>query len=97
MDGLFLHRAELAADWDFSIFLDVPFAVTAARMAVRDGSPSDPRHPDMHRYVGGQLLYFADTDPALQASVVVENSHPEHPRVISAADANYRRGQAASG
>ncbi|WP_342024075.1 uridine kinase [Arthrobacter citreus] len=97
VDGLFLHRAELAADWDFSIFLDVPFAVTAARMAVRDGSPSDPHHPDMHRYVGGQLLYFADTDPALQASVVVENSHPEHPRVISAADANYRRGPAASG
>lgn len=97
VDGLFLHRAELAACWDYSIFLDVPFAVTAARMAVRDGSPPDPDHPDMNRYVGGQQLYFADTDPALLASVVVENSTPEHPRVIAAADAHYRRRPGGSG
>ncbi len=38
LDGLFLHRDELAAFWDLSVFLDVPFDVTAARMAVRDGT-----------------------------------------------------------
>ena len=97
VDGMFLHRAELAADWDFSVYLDVPFAVTAARMAVRDGSPPDPDHPAMRRYVGGQLLYFADTDPALRASVVVQNSDPEHPRVIAGAAASYRRQPAGSG
>ena len=91
VDGLFLHRAELAPHWDFSVFLDVPFSETAARMAVRDGTPADPAHPEMHRYVGGQRLYFADTDPARQASVVVENSDPERPFVIAASDAGYRR------
>lgn len=91
VDGLFLHRAELAAHWDFSVFLDVPFSVTAARMAVRDGTPADPADPVMHRYVGGQRLYFADTDPALRASVVVENSDPGHPVIIAASAAGYRR------
>ena len=91
VDGLFLHGSELAAYWDFSIFLDVPFAVTAARMAVRDGTPADPEHPAMHRYVGGQRLYFADSDPAARAAVVVENSDPGRPRIISAAEASYRR------
>lgn len=91
VDGLFLHRAELAPHWDFSVFLDVPFSVAAARMAVRDGTPADPEHPAMHRYVGGQRLYFADTDPALQASVVVENSDPARPFIIAASAAGYRR------
>ena len=90
VDGLFLHRVELAAAWDFSVFLDVPFPVTATRMALRDGSPADPEHPDLHRYVGGQRLYFADTDPAARATVVVGNTDPEHPRIISAAAASYR-------
>ena len=90
VDGLFLHRDELAAQWDFSVFLDVPFTVSAARMAQRDGSPADPEDPMMHRYVGGQRIYFADTDPALRASVVVENSDPSHPRVIDGTVAGYR-------
>ncbi len=89
VDGLFLHRRELAADWDFSLFLDVPFPVTAARMAQRDGTPTDPNDPAMHRYVGGQLLYFADTDPAGRATVVVDNTDPDRPRVIPAAAASY--------
>lgn len=89
VDGLFLHREELAGEWDFSIFLDVPFAVTAARMARRDGTPADPEHPAMHRYVGGQRLYFADSDPAARATAVVENTEPEHPRLIPAAAASY--------
>ncbi len=44
VDGLFLHRPELAGLWDFTIFLEVPFEVTAARMAERDGSSPDPAH-----------------------------------------------------
>ena len=31
VDGLFLHRQELAGLWDFTIFLEIPFEVTAAR------------------------------------------------------------------
>lgn len=93
VDGLFLHRSELAAEWDFSVFLDVPFPVTAARMALRDGTPPDPDDPAMSRYVGGQRLYFADTDPAVRATVVVDNTDPDRPRIIPAAAASYRRGR----
>src|SRR5262249_546557 len=50
VDGLFLHRDELRTVWDFSVFLDVPFEVSVARMAVRDGSHPDPADPSMARY-----------------------------------------------
>ncbi|HEY9010107.1 MAG TPA: uridine kinase, partial [Devosia sp.] len=36
VDGIFLHRPELRSCWDLSIFLDVPFAESYRRMAVRD-------------------------------------------------------------
>src|SRR5262245_17067613 len=42
LDGLFLHRPELRESWDYSIFLRVGFAETYARMAVRNGCPSNP-------------------------------------------------------
>src|SRR5215218_1182291 len=42
LDGLFLHRPELRDAWDFTGFLDVPFAVTFARMALRDGCDPEP-------------------------------------------------------
>ena len=34
VDGIFLQRAELRADWDLTIFLDVTFHETAMRMAL---------------------------------------------------------------
>ena len=49
LDGLFLHRDELAGVWDLSVFLRVPFEVTAARMAVRDGTAPDPTDPSLAR------------------------------------------------
>lgn len=79
VEGMFLHRRELARRWDFSVFLDVPFAETARRMAVRDGTPVDPDHPDMRRYIGGQRLYFADSRPWLRATRVVDNTDPAAP------------------
>ncbi len=71
VDGIFLHRDELVDHWDFSVFLDVGFAVSVARMAVRDGSPSDPDDPRNRRYVEGQKLYLAQCAPADRAGVVV--------------------------
>jgi uridine kinase len=76
VDGIFLHRDELADRWDFSVFLDVDFAVSVARMAVRDGSPSDPDDPRNRRYVEGQRLYLAHCDPAKRADLVIDyNAH----------------------
>jgi uridine kinase len=79
VDGLFLHRDELAGRWDLSVWLDVPFEVTAARMAVRDGTPADPDHPSMRRYVEGQRLYFAACAPWDRADVVVDNTDWDAP------------------
>ncbi|KAK5659292.1 hypothetical protein OQA88_1385 [Cercophora sp. LCS_1] len=87
VDGLFLHREELDPTWDYSIFLDVPFTVTAKRMAVRDGTPVDD--PSHGRYVGGQRLYFTAADPASKASLIIENSHPNMLRVLTLAAVSY--------
>ena len=79
VDGLFLHRDELVGAWDFSIFLDVPFQVSVARMAERDGSHPDPADPSLARYVGGQRRYFAACTPWLRATVVVDNTDLARP------------------
>ena len=81
VDGLFLHREELAGHWDFSIWLDVPFAETAARMSVRDGTAADPADPSMRRYVDAQRIYAAECAPATRASLVIDNSDVSAPRV----------------
>jgi uridine kinase len=82
VDGLFLHRDELADAWDFSVFLDVPFEVSVARMAERDGSHPDPADPSVARYVGGQRLYFAACTPWLRATVVVDNTDLTRPTLV---------------
>lgn len=82
VEGMFLHRDELATYWDASIFLDVPFTETAARMAVRNGSNPNPEHPTMCRYVGGQRLYFDAARPWERATFVVDNSDFTKPKVI---------------
>jgi uridine kinase len=74
VDGLFLHRDELAGLWDLSVYLQVPFTVSVGRMARRDGSDPDPGHPDNARYVGGQRLYFTACAPWRRASLVIDNT-----------------------
>jgi uridine kinase len=74
LDGIFLHRDELAGAWDLSIFLEVGFEVTAARMASRDGSDADPGHPGMARYVLAQRRYLASCRPRQRADVVIDNT-----------------------
>ncbi|KAK1753445.1 uridine kinase [Echria macrotheca] len=85
--GLFLHRDELYGYWDYSVFLDTPFHITAARMAARDGAPVE--HPYQQRYTGGQRLYFAAADPAKRASLVLDNCAMENVGVIGPAEASY--------
>jgi uridine kinase len=84
VDGLFLHRDELAPAWDLSVLLDVPFAVTARRMAIRDGTNPDPDHPDLRRYVGAQHIYSAACAPRDRATFVVDNTDFDHPRITRA-------------
>ena len=71
VEGLFLHRPELEDSWDLSVFLDVPFEVSVARLAARDGSPDDPEHPAMRRYVEGQRIYLHECSPQERATFVL--------------------------
>ena len=79
VDGLFLHREELEGLWDFTVFLDVPFEVTAVRMAGRDGTHPDPEDPSMARYVRAQRRYFAEREPWSRADAVVDNTDLARP------------------
>lgn len=81
VEGMFLHRDELADRWDLSIFLDAPFDVTVRRMADRDGTNADPDHPSLRRYVEGQRHYLATCDPLAKATLVIDNSGPHTPRL----------------
>lgn len=83
LDGMFLHRDELVGVWDVSVFLDVPFAETARRMAARDGSSPHPEHPSLRRYVEGQRLYLSTCAPRDRAHVVVDNTDPVDPVVVT--------------
>jgi uridine kinase len=82
LDGLFLHRAELRDEWDLSLFLDVPFEVSYARMAQRDGSDPDPTAPANRRYLHGQKLYFEEASPQMQADILIDYSDLDHPRIV---------------
>jgi uridine kinase len=83
VDGLFAQRPELAQAWDLVVFLDVPFEVSVARMAARDGTPADPDHPDQARYVAAQRHYFASCEPSRAADVLIDNADAHHPRLVA--------------
>ncbi|HEX8303454.1 MAG TPA: hypothetical protein VF612_01130 [Jatrophihabitans sp.] len=82
LDGIFLHRPELAGAWDLSIFLDVGFAETARRMAGRDGSDPDPEHPSTARYVKAQRRYLAECRPGQRADIVIDNAVLDAPVLV---------------
>jgi len=79
IDGIFLHRPELAGLWNYSIWLDVPREVAEQRMLDRDG-PTE----NVERYRGGQDRYLAAVNPSAAASSIIDNRDFEHPRRIFA-------------
>ncbi|MFK4806364.1 uridine kinase [Microbacterium sp. ZW CA_36] len=82
VDGVFLHRPELRELWDWSVWLDVPFDVSYARMALRDGCDPDPGAPSNARYRQGQEIYLREARPREAASVIVDNVDLAHPRIV---------------
>jgi uridine kinase len=81
-DGIFLHRPELRAYWDLSLFLDAPFEITFERMAARDGGSADIKTAENRRYVDGQRLYLETCVPKSHAVVVIDNRELASPRFI---------------
>jgi uridine kinase len=83
LDGIFLHRDELAGAWDLSVFLQVGFGEAARRMAIRDGSDPDPEHPSLARYLHAQRHYLTGCQPSRRADVVVDNTALAAPVLVS--------------
>ena len=83
-DGSYLNRPELRDEWDLSVFLDVPFDVSFARMTARDGSDPNPEAPGNKRYLEGQKLYFKEVRPQRSADVLIDYSDWDEPKVIRA-------------
>ena len=81
-DGIFLHRPELRAYWDYSIFLDVAFAVSIPRGAQRDDSSPDPEGASNQRYVRGQELYLRSSTPKRFATVTINNDDLLSPYIL---------------
>lgn len=84
VDGIFLHRPELADRWDHSVFLHVPFETSIPRGAQRGDGDPDPASAANRRYVEGQRLYLARCRPRERASVVVDNTDLDRPRIVPA-------------
>lgn len=82
VDGVFGQRPELAEAWDLVIWVHADVAVRLARMAVRDGVPDDPDHPDQRRYLDAQTIYEQRCRPRDRADVVVDNTHPATPLLV---------------
>lgn len=82
VDGVFAQRPELVGAWDLAVFLDVPFDVSVARLAARDGGSPDPEHPDQRRYVEAQRFYLDRCDPRGSADLVIDNSDVDNPRIV---------------
>ncbi len=85
VDGIFLHRPELRAYWDYSIFLEVAFAISIPRGAQRgEGSP-DPGAPENRRYVEGQKLYLRTCEPGRFATATINNDDLLAPYLVGPA------------
>ena len=84
VDGIFLHRSELRAYWDISIFLQIDLAVSRERNAAREGIPEalDPDTPANRRYNGGQQRYLAECEPARHADIVIDYNDLRVPRIL---------------
>ncbi len=89
VDGIFLQRPELAGCFDLVVWLDAPFEATFARMAARDGSPSDPAHPANRRYLEGQRRYLRECSPRERADVVVDVTDVTAPVVLRPRPADF--------
>jgi len=83
MDGVFLFRPELVDYWDFKIFIEADFKITASRATKRDGyylgSEQEILDKYNQRYVPGQQLYFQEANPQEKADIIIENSDFENP------------------
>lgn len=85
-DCTFLQRGALRALWDEVIYLDVDETVARDRGIARDagalGGPAAAAEAYDNRYLAACRIYRDEEDPEERASVVIENTDPERPRLV---------------
>jgi len=86
-DGVFLLCAELRDHWDLHIFVDVSPDEALRRALERDveslGGAVGVRERYRRRYLPGQQIYRAAASPEATADVVIDNTDPARPRVLT--------------
>jgi uridine kinase len=86
-DGMFLLRAELRDCWDLRVFVDVRPDEALRRALVRDaellGGAAEVRERYRRRYLPRQRIYRAAASPESTADVVIDNTDPARPRVLT--------------
>ena len=87
VDGIFLHRPELRAVWNLSVFLEVPTEVALQRCAARDGTSPAPEAN--RRYVEGQRIYLEACRPAELATLVIDNTDLAAPDILDPDEGRY--------
>jgi len=87
MDGVFLLRPELINYWDLKIFLNVDFKTTLLRAIQREkdqktlGNKQDIINWYKIRYIPGQKLYFAESNPQKKANIIIDNNNFNYPKI----------------
>lgn len=81
-DGIFVHRDELIRYWDYSVWLEVPFAVSIPRAARSTDIDPNPTAPRNRRYIAGQRLYMAECHPQNRATAVIDNTDLANPLLL---------------
>jgi uridine kinase len=93
-DGLFLHRAELAAFWDLTVYLDADTRREAEWLAyLEDDLPPGPadrareldrrlRRARWPRYREGWQRYLDAADPSHAATITIDNNDFAEPTLV---------------
>ncbi len=88
-DGVFLLRPELIPHWDYTVFVDVDFDISVCRAVTRDAARSrgkltlqTARAKYNQRYVPGQIIYLAETQPKEHANVIFQNNDLDNPQLF---------------
>jgi uridine kinase len=82
VDGVFLMRPEVIAQWDLRIFVSTEVEKTVDRAVIRErrvSSPADVERRWRQRYIPAQQLYFATVGPTDLADIIVHNDEPQQP------------------
>lgn len=76
------RRQELVGLWDTTVRLEVGAAERYRRLALRDGSPADPDHPDNRRYVLAHTTCERRCAPAARADLALDATDPADLRLL---------------